>query len=99
MYEIRKDGAVLALTEKPTYIYRHEEGFYALCDEAQAQGIAVNGTPYSLLGRTSIEGLEEVFLVETDGGEVLRKTAEAQAADQTANELALAELADIVLGG
>ena len=110
MYEIRKDGAVLALTEKPTYIYRHAEGFYALCDEAQAQGIAVNGTPYSLHGRPAIEGCETVILVETDAGCILQGTkqansiafaelAEIQTADQTANELALAELAEIVLGG
>lgn len=73
MYEIRKDDAVLALTEKPNYIYRHEDGFYALCDEAQAQGIAVNGKPYSLHGRTPMEGCETVLLVETDAGDILRK--------------------------
>ena len=73
MYEIRKDDAVLALTEKPNYIYRHEDGFYALCDEAQAQGIAVNGKPYSLHGRTPMEGCESVLLVETDAGDILRK--------------------------
>ena len=73
MYEIRKDDAVLALTEKPNYRYRHGDGFYALCDEAQAQGIAVNGKPYSLHGRTPMEGCETVLLVETDAGDILRK--------------------------
>ena len=73
MYEIRKDDAVLALTEKPNYIYRHGDGFYALCDETQAQGIAVNGKPYSLHGRTPMEGCETVLLVETDAGDILRK--------------------------
>ena len=71
MYEIRKDDAVLALTEKPNYIYRHGDGFYALCDEAQAQGIAVNGKPYSLHGRTPMEGCDSVLLVETDAGTLL----------------------------
>ena len=78
MYEIRKDGAVLALTEKPTYIYRHEEGFYALCDEAQAQGIAVNGTPYSLHGRPAIEGLRNRHF----GGDRRRLHPAADGADQ-----------------
>ena len=73
MYEIRKDDAVLALTEKPNYIYRHGDGFYTLCDEARAQGIAVNGKPYSLHGRTPMEGCETVLLVETDAGDILRK--------------------------
>ena len=74
MYEIRKDDAVLALTEKPTYIYRHAEGFYALCDEEQAQGIAVNGKPYSLHGRTPMEGCETVQLAELDAGGILAQT-------------------------
>ena len=87
MYEIRKDDAVLALTEKPNYIYRHEEGFYALCDEAQAQGVAVNGTPYSLHGRPAIEGCETVILVETDAGCTLQRT------EQT-NSISLDMLAD-----
>ena len=87
MYEIRKDDAVLALTEKPNYIYRHEDGFYALCDEAQAQGIAVNGKPYSLHGRTPMEGCESVLLVETDAGGILART------EQT-NSIALDMLAD-----
>ena len=87
MYEIRKDGAVLALTEKPNYIYRHEDGFYALCDEAQAQGIAVNGKPYSLYGRPAIEGCETVILVETDAGCILHMT------EQT-NSIAFVTLAE-----
>ena len=87
MYEIRKDDAVLALTEKPNYIYRHEDGFYALCDEAQAQGIAVNGKPYSLHGRTPMEDCETVLLVETDAGDILRKN------EQT-NSIAFVTLAE-----
>ena len=31
MYEIRKDGGVIALAEEPNYIRRHAEGFYILC--------------------------------------------------------------------
>ena len=46
MYEIRKDGGVIALTEKPNYIRRHADGFYILCEEEDAQGVAYHGTPY-----------------------------------------------------
>ena len=74
MYEIRKDGAVLALAEKPTYIYLHPDGFYALCDEVQAQGIAVSGQAFSLFGREPMAGCETVLLVETDTGDILRRT-------------------------
>ena len=46
MYEIRKYGGVIALTEKPNYIRKHPDGFYILCKEEDAQGVAYNGTPY-----------------------------------------------------
>ena len=87
MYEIRKDGAVLALAEKPTYIYLHPDGFYALCDEAQAQGIAVSGQAFSLFGREPMAGCETVLLVETDAGDILMKN------EQT-NSISLDMLAD-----
>lgn len=74
MYEIRKGGEVLALAETPNFIYQHPEGFYVLCEQAEAKGVAVNGTPYSLNGTGGIEGCEEVVLVERDTGELLHNT-------------------------
>ncbi len=87
MYEIRKDGAVLALTEKPTYIYRHAEGFYALCGEADAQGIAVSGQAYSLYGRVPMDGCETVQLAELDVCGILAQT-------QATNSIAFVTLAE-----
>ena len=46
MYEIRKNGSVIALTEKPNYIRLHPDGFYILCEQKEAQGVAYHGTPY-----------------------------------------------------
>ena len=77
MYEIRKDGGVIALTEKPNYIRRHADGFYILCEEEDAQGVAVDGTVYRLMGRTGIDELEEVQLIEKDTGTVLQSSSEA----------------------
>lgn len=77
MYEIRKDGDMIALTEKVSYIRRHENGFYILCDEKEAQGIAVNGTAYNLLGRPSMPGLDTVFIVEIDAGGELKTAADS----------------------
>ena len=73
MYEIIKDGAVLALTESPNYIRLHPDGFYILCDQSEAQGVALNGTPYHLFGRASMDGLETVVLAETDAGHILQE--------------------------
>ena len=77
MYEIRKDGGVIALTEKPNYIRRHANGFYILCEEEDAQGVAVDGTVYRLMGHTGLDELEEVQLIEKDTGTVLQSSSEA----------------------
>lgn len=71
MYEIRKDGALLALTEQVNYIRLHADGFYLLCPEAEAQGVAVSGTPYHLMGRAEMPECETVLVQETDAGRVL----------------------------
>ena len=68
MFRIIKDGASLGLTEKLNYIMQAENGCYVLCPEQNASGIVFEGTPYHLLGRDSLEGLETVSLEETDAG-------------------------------
>ena len=80
MYEIRKDGALLALTEQVNYIRLHADGFYLLCPEAEAQGVAVSGTPYHLMGRDEMSECETVVVQEADAGTAL------QAAQETAAE-------------
>ena len=87
MYEIIKDGAVLALTESPNYIRLHPDGFYILREQTDAQGVAVDGTPYHLFGRASIEGLETVVLAETDAGRILQE-------QETVNSIAFVTLAE-----
>lgn len=74
MYEIRKGDEVVALTEQPNYIYRHEDGYFVLCGEDIAQGVAVNGTAYHLYGKETMEGCETVLLVQKDGGDIIKGT-------------------------
>lgn len=81
MYEIRKDGALLALTEQVNYIRLHPDGFYLLCPEAEAQGVAVAGTPYHLMGRDEMSECETVLVQETDAGRVLREEQAKAAAE------------------
>lgn len=78
MYEIIKDGTVLALTESPNYIRLHPDGFYILCEQSEAHGVALNGTPYHLFGRKPMDGLETVVLVKIDSGRILREQETAQ---------------------
>ena len=62
MYRIVKDGAELALIEAPSYVRQAGNGCFVLCQEAEAAGIAHNGTVYHLLGREALEGAESVIL-------------------------------------
>lgn len=71
MYQILKNGSAIGMTEQPNYIRKHAGGFYLLCPEPEAQGVAVDGTPYNLYGRVEMEGLETVMLIDTDGGGVI----------------------------
>lgn len=82
MYEIRKDGALLALTEQVNYIRLHPDGFYLLCPEAEAQGVAVAGTPYHLMGRDEMPECETVLVQETDAGRVLWEEQAKAAAEE-----------------
>lgn len=84
MFKITKDGATVAMTEAPNYIKQAENGCFVLCPEAEATGIAHNGTVYHLLGRPDMAGAEiTVMLEETDAG------AEIQAASVSATENAI----------
>ena len=78
MFKITKDGATVAMTEAPNYIKQAENGCFVLCPEAEATGIAHNGTVYHLLGRPDMAGVEiTVMLEETDAGVEIAKAADA----------------------
>ena len=66
MYKIIKDGATVGLTGAPNYIKKLDNGCYGLCSEQEAQGVAFNGTPYQLEGRTEMGGLEAVTVAEVN---------------------------------
>ena len=80
MFKITKGGATVAMTEAPNYIKQAENGCFVLCPEAEATGIAHNGTVYHLLGRPDMAGAEiTVMLEETDAGVEIAKAADAKA--------------------
>lgn len=72
MIEIRKNGEQIALTERLNYIYQHEDGFFVLCGEQEAQGVAVDGTPYHLWGKPGMEDFETVIVTRKDAGEIVQ---------------------------
>lgn len=75
MYKIiNAEGRELGITELPYYIRLTENGSFVPCGEKDAQGVAVDGTPYHLFGRESMgEELETVLLRETDGGNIIQE--------------------------
>ena len=74
MFKITKGGATVAMTEAPNYIKQAENGCFVLCPEAEATGIAHNGTVYHLLGRPDMAEAEiTVMLEETDAGVEIAK--------------------------
>ena len=86
MYEIIKDGAVLALTESPNYIRLHPDGFYILCEQTDAQGVAVDGVPYAL-SEGALGACESVIVVNRDAGRILQE-------QKTVNSITFVTLAE-----
>ena len=46
MYKIINNTGETYLTEKPTFIRKHENGCFVLTDVNHAEGVAYHGTPY-----------------------------------------------------
>ena len=46
MYKIINNTGETYLTEKPTFIRKHENGCFVLTDKATSEGVAYHGTPY-----------------------------------------------------
>lgn len=89
MYKIIKNGDLLSIVGKPTWVRKQENGSFGLTDEANAQGVAVNGEVYHITGHPEIEGKETVAVYEVDDGEyaaslttLLSDTAEQKTAEQ-----------------
>lgn len=66
MLEIWKGDMLECVAEKVNYIRLHSNGCYVLCDECDAQGVAVAGEPYNLEGREPMPGLDTVELVRAE---------------------------------
>lgn len=81
MYQIIKNGKVVALTDSVCYIKvegvtETEAPRFVPCDEEEAQGVAVNGRVYSLFGCTLVPDLDEVIVHKKDGGKCIAKAEE-----------------------
>ena len=66
MYKIITHTGETHLTEKPNFIRKHKNGCFVLTDEATAEGVAYNGTPYLFSDGAQVH--------EVDAGELTTET-------------------------
>lgn len=95
MHSIISGGELVAICDKPRYVKMNESsGAYIESDRDGADGVAVCGRLYSLMGKKAIPGAPEAAVVESDAGEFLfqnmkrieKNKAEAGAAAVRAEE-------------
>ena len=66
MYKIITNTGETHLTEKPTFIRKHENGCFVLTDVNHAEGVAYHGTPYLFKDDAQVH--------EVDAGELTTET-------------------------
>ena len=98
MYKIITHTGETHLTEKPTFIRKHENGCFVLTDEATAEGVAYNGTPYIFAEGNAVHEFDAADLVkETEEENKNLKAQIAALSDQNDfQEELIVELANII---
>lgn len=84
---LKLDGTYVGTVIEPTYIKLLGNGYYGICSEKEAEGVAIYNIPYHLEGREGLSDLETVsFRMITEAEYEAQITAEHQ------------ELLDIITG-
>ena len=98
MYKIITHTGETYLTEKPNFIRKHKNGCFVMTDEATAEGVAYNGTPYIFAEGNSVHEFDAADLVkETEEENKNLKAQIAALSDQNDfQEELIVELANIV---
>ena len=78
MYKIITHTGETHLTEKPNFIRKHENGCFVLTDEAEAEGVAYNGTPYLFADGTVCSPFDSGILLSTGTDATVLDVIESQ---------------------
>lgn len=83
MYRIMKNGVMVGLGDKPSYIRMQENGSYGFCTKEQAQGVAVDSTAYTF-DTVTMEDVSSTTLSADyqAAAQVFAGQADAQAIDE-----------------
>lgn len=77
LYKFTKlDGTYVGTMIEPIYIKLLGNGYYGICSEKEAEGVAVDNKPYHLEGREGLSDLETVsfkVITEQEYKEQIRK--------------------------
>lgn len=95
MYKIITHTGETHLTEKPNFIRKHENGCFVLTDEAMAEGVAYNGTPYLFADGTVCSQFDSGTLLESEN-KALKAQISAQSEQMDFYEECIAEMASVV---
>ena len=78
MYKIITHTGETHLTEKPNFIRKHENRCFVLTDEATAEGVAYNGTPYLFADGTVCSPFDSGILLSTGTDATVLDVIESQ---------------------
>ena len=78
MYKIITHTGETHLTENPNFIRKHENGCFVLTDEATAEGVAYNGTPYLFADGTVCSPFDSGILLSTGTDATVLDVIESQ---------------------
>lgn len=62
IYEVEKDGSVIARRDSLTWVRLTAPGVYLVCSEAEGEGVLVDGEIYHVRGCALLPGKETVSL-------------------------------------
>ena len=98
MYKIITNTGETHLTEKPNFIRKHKNGCFVLTDEATAEGVAYNGTPYIFAEGNAVHEFDAADLVKEteEENKTLKAQVSAQSEQMDFYEECIAEMASVV---